>query len=168
MTRASSYLLAILALVLFSCSAISEEEVMSSEEVKSENSYQFQEGELIHWEAIREGDFIVMKAWLNTDWNTYSVHNTNFLGPLPTLISFEKNEHYELVGEIEEEGLKTKFDQESESDIGYFKNLAIFKQKIKPISGEEFVLKGNVNYMICNATKCLPPADYSFELAIKP
>lgn len=90
------------------------------------------------------------------------------MGPLPTLISFEENEAYDIVGDIQEEGLKTKFDEESEGEIGYFKDLAIFKQKIKVNSGEEFVLKGNVNYMICNATKCLPPTDYNFELTIKP
>jgi len=132
------------------------------------SDYEFENGEHIHWEAETEGDYIVIKAWLNTDWNTYSVYNTNFLGPLPTLIFFDDNENFELVGEIEEVGLKSKFDKESESEIGYFENMAVFKQKIKPISGEEFALTGNVNYMICNSNMCLPPADYNFELTIKP
>ncbi len=169
MTKPSQYLLSILFLALLSCSSENvEPESPASESEDIATVYQFKDGEQIHWEASKEGNFIVVKAWLNVNWNTYSVHNTNFLGPLPTLISFESSEHYELVGQIKEEGLKTKFDEESKSDIGYFKDVAIFKQEIKPISGEEFVLTGNVNYMICNSTKCLPPADYAFELAIKP
>lgn len=132
------------------------------------SDYHFKDGELIHWEAEMDGDFVLIKAWLDHDWNTYSIYNTNFLGPLPTLITFDQNDQFELIGEIEEIGMKTKYDEESEGEIGYFEDMAVFKQKIKSISGEEFVVTGNVNYMICNATKCLPPTDFSFELIIKP
>lgn len=143
-------------------------ELSLTDENQETTSYDFKEGEQIHWETSQDGEFLIIKAYINTKWNAYSVYNTNFLGPLPTLISFEPNEAYELIGDIQEEGLKTKFDEESESEIGYFEDVALFKQKINVNSGEEFVLKGNVNYMICNATKCLPPADYSFELTVKP
>lgn len=156
-------------LLLTSCSSgINEASASSSLEGETEMTYEFKDGEHIHWETSQDGDFVVVKAWLNKDWNTYSVFNTNLLGPLPTLISFEKSDNFELVGDIKEEGLKTKFDEESKSEIGYFKNLATFKQQIKVNSGQEFVIKGNVNYMICNATMCLPPADYNFELTVKP
>lgn len=169
MIKMSLHFLAAGLLLLMSCSSGTNETLdSSSSEQEAEITYEFKDGEQVHWEASREGDFVVVKAWLNKDWNTYSVFNTNLLGPLPTLISFEKSGDFELVGGIQEEGLKTKYDEESKSEIGYFKNLATFKQQIKVNSGEEFVIKGNVNYMICNATMCLPPADYNFELTVKP
>ena len=163
-----NYLLITLFFVSCGVEASDSNNTASEETSTEESHYEFKEGEAIHWEAANEGDFIIIKAWLNTDWHTYSVHNTNFLGPLPTLISFDENDSYELVGEIEEEGLKNKYYDEWESDLNYFEGLAIFKQKIKSISGEEFVVSGNVNYMICNSTNCLPPADYNFELTVKP
>jgi hypothetical protein len=166
--KIGTYLLFVLLIGLTACSPAEEDTEVSLESGPEENSYEFKDGEKIHWEAEVDGDFIIMKAWLNKEWNTYSVFNTNFLGPLPTLITFDESEHYELVGDIIEEGLDTKFDEESQSEIGYFSDIAIFKQKIKINSGEEFVLKGNVNYIICNATMCLPPADYNFELTLKP
>lgn len=155
-------------LALHSCSPKAEENATSQDVQSAEKSYHFEEGENIHWEANVEGEYIIIRAWLNTGWTTYSVHNNNFPGPLPTLISFDNNEHFELVGDIEEVGVKSKIDEESKTEIGYFKDLAIFKQKIKSISGEEFVVSGYVNYMICNSNKCLPPVDYNFELTIKP
>lgn len=131
-------------------------------------AHQFNDGEFIYWESSIQDDYIVINAWLNKGWNTYSIYNTNLLGPLPTLISFESNDDFQLEGAIVEVGTKTKFDEESEGEIAYFEKFATFKQKISAISGKEFVIKGNVNYMICNETQCLPPADYNFELAIKP
>lgn len=154
--------------MLCSCGGKNADAKTSESTESYDADYTFENGEQIHWEVVKENDFIVVKAFLNQDWNTYSIYNTNILGPLPTLISFDNNDHFELVGKVEEVGLKNKYYDEWESNLGYFEDIAVFKQKIKPISGEEFVVSGNVNYIICNSTTCLPPADYHFELSFKP
>lgn len=161
----------ILSLIFLLCACNVAEDKQEETELSSaplNDTYTFEEGENIHWETYSEEDYIVIKAWLNDDWSTYSVENTNLFGPLPTLISFEPNEHFKPIGSLEEIGLKTKFDEESDSDLAYFSDVAIFKQKIEVVSGEEFVVKGNVNYMICNSGGCLPPTDYNFEITITP
>ena len=168
MTKATLYLLLLLPL-FYSCGNEQQETEEDSTTTESYSSnYEFQNGENIHWETVLEGDYVVIKAFLNDDWNAYSLYNTNLLGPLPNLNSYDSNDSIELVGEVEEVGLKKKNYDESDSELGYFEDIAVFKQKIKSISGEEFVVTGNVNYMICNSTGCLPPADYSFELIVKP
>lgn len=153
-------------LFLTNCSSENESSTDLESATPAIAAHEFAEGEYIHWEASLEESEVVITAWINKDWNTYSIYNTNLLGPLPTLISFEDAEGYELDGEIIEEGVKTKFDKESNSEIAYFEQYATFKQKVKIDSGKDFVIKGNVNYMICNKTQCLPPADFNFELAV--
>jgi hypothetical protein len=43
-----------------------------------------------------------------------------------------------------------------------------FVQKIKPKTNEKILLKGKVNYMLCNDIGCDPPVDYDFEIEINP
>jgi thiol:disulfide interchange protein DsbD len=126
----------------------------------------FAEGEHIKWQADYINDEIVITAYLAEGWMTYSQYNENFLGPLPSLITFEENENYSLIGKTSEENVKMKFDKESNDDLSYFETKAIFKQKVKINSGEKFAVKGNVNFMTCNANGCEPPVDFPFEIEI--
>lgn len=139
---------------------------MATEEM--ETAHQFAPGENIFWTAKFEANAVVFTVELAPTWMTYSQYNSNFIGPLPTIFSFEESESYELIGSVEESLVKMKFDKEAEEELTYFEGKGIFTQKIKIKTGEKFVLKGNINFMTCNQHGCEPPADYPFEIEITP
>jgi len=82
------------------------------------------------------------------------------------MIDFDPNEHIELIDSTIEENTETHFDTTFEMDLTSFSKEAIFKQKIKVKSGN-VIVKGNINFMVCNDGKCLPPTDKPFEIEIK-
>jgi hypothetical protein len=156
--------------ILFICTALTscQESVTLDGDVPSspQEIISFAEGEHIRWQADLVNDEIVITAHLAEGWMTYSQYNENFIGPLPTIITFEENEQYSLDEGLIEENVKMKFDKESNDDLSYFETKAIFKQKVKINSGEKFAIKGNVNFMTCNASGCEPPVDFPFEIEI--
>ena len=136
----------------------------------NEDKVVFEEGQHILWKFTydREEKELTIIAHLADGWMTYSTYNQNFMGPLPTLITFDKNALYELDGSLVEENLKMKLDEETNEELSYFEKKAIFKQKLIINSGEKFVVTGNVNFMTCNENGCEPPVDYPFEIEILP
>jgi len=102
-------------------------------------------------------------------WHTYSTTlPMSDEGPLGSWITFEESDNYELIDGITEENAHSYFDETWKMDIVDFSEEAIFKQKIKIIGSDEFLLKGNINFMVCKDGACLPPEDAPFEITITP
>ena len=54
---------------------------------------------------------------------------------------------------------KTKYDPVFEMNLSSFQNKAVFKQKIRLLNDSISSISGELEFMVCNATMCLPP-DY--------
>jgi len=106
---------------------------------------------------------IKIEADLERGWHLYSQYLESDEGPLSTYISYETS-NFELIGKTEEEGVETHMDPVWEMDISFFADHAIFIQKVKSLNPDSLILKGNVNFMVCDDTQCLPPEDYSFRV----
>lgn len=168
--KAKLILFVSLFITFLSCSVDVEtkRESANTQEEKIESNHQFEQGEHIYWSTERKADELIFTVELAPTWMTYSQYNQNLMGPLPTLFFFEPNDHYELVGSVEESMVKMKHDKEANEELAYFEKVGRFTQKIKVISGEKFVIKGNINFMTCNQNGCEPPTDYPFEIEIIP
>lgn len=154
---------------LSSCGSNNKVEIITtSDDTPQEKAHQFAAGEHIYWSSGYENNVLTFTVELAPTWMTYSQYNSNFIGPLPTIFSFEPSENYELIDGVNESLVKLKFDKEANEELTYFEGKGIFKQKIKIKSGEKFVVKGNINFMTCNQNGCEPPADYPFEIEITP
>ena len=101
---------------------------------------------------------LVIEAHIETGWNVYSQH-VEPDGPIPTSFSFIVPEGVELIDSIIESNTTTKFDPVFQMNLSSFQDKAIFKQKIKLLNDNVSVIKGELEFMACNATMCLPP-DY--------
>ncbi len=111
-----------------------------------------------------ESSTISVKAEIAEGWHLYSQHIENEIGPIPTSITFEKNEDVEIIGEtIEPESLK-EYDPNFEGDLNFFKDEVVFTQKIK--LEKSTTVNGVVTFMVCNDTMCLPPTDIEFSITI--
>jgi len=106
---------------------------------------------------LKTGDKITLRfdATIEKGYHIYAVKpSTN--GPLPTSIGFDEIKGLKAEGGLREKGTpKTEFDDVFETDIYYFKNQAEFFQ-VFTITGEEIILKGYLEYQVCDTMLCVP------------
>ncbi len=107
---------------------------------------------------------LVFTASIDRNWHLYSQDIP--MAPPATTFTFEKSPDYELIGKVVEETTPVEeYDPNFDMVLKYFSFEAVFKQKVKLLAPKA-VVKGSVEFMSCDDTRCLPPADmeYSFEL----
>jgi thiol:disulfide interchange protein DsbD len=127
---------------------------------------------VVQWSynAVKKGDKnyeIVLTAKLAAGWHIYSQYMSEG-GPVPTKIQFKKNPLVQPIGAIKEIGaLQTNYDKNFEMNVKYFSNKVDFVQKASLKSNVKTKLSGEVEYMVCNDEKCLPPAKQTFTLSIQ-
>jgi thiol:disulfide interchange protein DsbD len=117
-------------------------------------------------EKVSDSEYdLIIQATVEEGWHLYS-QNVPEDGPIPTAFSFEATSDYELVDKtIEEEG-HTEFDPVFNMEIKYFENEVTFKQRIKVATQKAFNISGEVEFMVCDDTRCLPPTfiDLKFNI----
>lgn len=113
---------------------------------------------------------LIIHAKIDHKWHLYSTKATegDDPGPVPTEFTFEKSKDFELVGKITEGKPIKEHDPNFDMIVAYFAKSATFKQKIKVFNNSNFKIKGNVNYMVCDDQRCLPPTDEELIFEIKP
>lgn len=109
---------------------------------------------------------VLFKATIQDGWHIYSL-NVKDGGPVKTSFTFTKSPDYTLVGAASEPTPITKFEKSFSMNVSYFEKSVIFQQKIKIKAGKPLVVKGQLEYMVCNDHKCLPPDDIDFSVPVK-
>ncbi len=114
---------------------------------------------------INEKEYeLLFTAKIDLHWHLYSQDIP--MTPPATTFTFKENSNYELVGNVSEESVVIEeFDPNFEMTLKYFANEAVFKQKVK-LTGEGAVVTGFVEFMSCDDTKCLPPAEVDFKFTL--
>lgn len=106
-----------------------------------------------------------MTATIDGNWHLYAQDAGE--GPEPTSFSFTKNPLVTFDGKIKEVGnLQKSYDKNFKSELKYYAQKVDFVQKVKVKSSIATVVKGTVNFMVCNDVKCLPPRDLPFNINI--
>ena len=107
------------------------------------------------------------KATIEDGWHLYS-HFITDEGPIPTSILFEENENVDVKEKFKENGNKiTKHDEAFDMELSWYEHEVTFVQKAKLLKGVAgAILKGEVEFMVCNDEMCLPPdyIPFSFNL----
>lgn len=109
---------------------------------------------------------LIFKAKLEDTWHLYGQKPYGDEGPIPTSFHITKSSDYELIGTPSESNLIKKFEPVFGLEIGFFEHNATFKQKIRIKTGKAFIINGDLEFMVCNDSKCLPPTTlkYSFNI----
>ena len=116
-------------------------------------------------EKISEKEYdLVFTAAIEPKWHLYSQDIP--MAPPATTFKFTENKGVELIGKVTESESIEEFDPNFEMKLKYFAKQAIFKQRVKLLSGNTEVVKGVVEFMSCDDTKCLPPAELEFSFTI--
>jgi thiol:disulfide interchange protein len=119
-------------------------------------------------EPTGKGEYkLVFTAKIDKGFHTYGQYIGD-KGPVPTKISFDdKNKDVQLIGKTTETGPKVhdEHDPVFDMQLKYFEEAMICEQKIKVLKDTK--LKGEIEFMVCDDTKCLPPTTDEFEFDLK-
>ena len=110
---------------------------------------------------------LIFTAKIDNNWHLYSQHVKEG-GPIPTSFRFDPSSDFQLIGKVEEPRPKRMFDPNFNMEVAYFDHRADFKQKIKAKADRPFKVKGALEFMCCDDSRCLPPTEVEFEFAVNP
>ncbi|MFY0591825.1 protein-disulfide reductase DsbD domain-containing protein [Roseivirga sp.] len=117
---------------------------------------------------VNVGDEIelIFKAKIIDDWYLYSSDLEEDLGPMPTEITFEDSESFEIIGDLMPINPKKKFDKIWKGDVTYFTGVGEFRQKIKVLK-KDLDITGELSFQTCTDVNglCIPgyqDVDFSF------
>ena len=121
------------------------------------------------FEAVKKSDKqyeIVFTAIVDAPWHIYSQFVKK--GPVPTSVKIKKNPLVQVNGAVKEIGkIEKKFDKNFGAEIAYFSNKVQFVQTITLKAASKTSISGEVEYMVCNDERCLPPTKVPFEVTIQ-
>jgi len=108
---------------------------------------------------------VFLKATIEDGWHIYSTKQKDG-GPVKTSFTFSASKDYVLVGKVMEPVPVTKFEKSFGMDVHYFERSVIFQQKVR-LKKPQAVIRGKLEFMVCNDQKCLPPDERDFSIAVK-
>ncbi len=120
-------------------------------------------------ESVSPKEFdLIFTANIDENWAIYA-QDVEEGGPLPTVFTFEESSSFEPIGLTIEDATNkvTKYDPVFEMVVSKFYNQAQFRQRVS-VSGSEFTLSGNIDYMTCDDTRCTYKPDNPFAFDYKP
>ena len=109
---------------------------------------------------------LIFTATIDPTWHLYS-QDIPPDGPVPTSFTFEPGPGYKLIGKVKEPKAKEEFDKNFDMVVKYFADKAVFTQKIEVLTDKDFVIKGFLEFMCCDDSRCLPPDEVDFEFRVK-
>lgn len=110
---------------------------------------------------------LIATATIDDGWYIYSQFQPNEDGPIATSFKFKANANYELVGKVTEGKAKAKFMEGFGDTYNIFEHTVSFKQKIKIIGKKDFTVSGEMEFMQCDITMCLPPEYVDLNFKVK-
>lgn len=109
---------------------------------------------------------LIATATIDAGWHLYS-QTVPKGGPIPTAFVFKENDNYSLRGKTIEGKGHTVDDPVFNMEITFFEDKAIFTQPIKLNAKGKTKIIGEVEFMVCDDTKCLPPDYVDLEFTIE-
>lgn len=110
---------------------------------------------------------LYLKASINKGWHMYSQHLPSDDGPIATSFVFNENDSFELIGKVAEPKPHKEYDPNFDMELTWFEHEVTFTQKVK--IKKNIAVTGELEFMVCDASKCLPPeyVEFSFDLSKK-
>ncbi|PIF02533.1 MAG: thiol:disulfide interchange protein [Paludibacter sp.] len=102
---------------------------------------------------------LIIKAKIDNGWHLYGL-NIPDGGPRATEITIQELQNARKIGKLTPKSkLITSYDSNFDMDLNWYKDEAIFVQKISFQDAKAVYANVVVNYMVCNDMNCLPPTN---------
>jgi len=108
---------------------------------------------------------LLLKAEIDRSWHVYAIDIPEG-GPIPTSFTFNPSENYEIVGKLITPEAIEKYDKAFEMDLRYYDDGAVFRQRIRMLSDKPFEVTGELEFMACDDSRCLPPEYVEFAFSL--
>lgn len=99
-------------------------------------------------------------------WYLYATELPSDQGPIPTSLRFTPKESYALVGGIQEPAPEEQYDPNFAMLVRYHHDTTRFAQRIKLVGSAPSTVEGELEYMCCNSSTCLPPRVVPFSIVL--
>lgn len=117
--------------------------------------------------AVDEETFdLVFEAQIDAGWHVYSQWLESDEGPLPTWFQFDENTSVQFKDSVMECAPHIEYDPNFMMNLSYFEGKTYWRQQVKRLNAENDTIKGYLSFMVCDSTKCLPPADLDFVFTL--
>ncbi len=118
-------------------------------------------------EQRADGEAILIStAKLDSGWHLYSQHISD--KNIRTEFTYDSLHTYKLIGNTEEGEPIKKYDPYLEMEVLYFEREAVFRQKIKALSKNDFTITGTIDYTACLTQCVFPDEDFYFNVKGNP
>ncbi len=107
---------------------------------------------------------LTFKASIEKGWHLYA-QELDEGGPVPTTFTFQKLDGAKLLGKVSEGEGHVEMDPNFEMELKYFEDEASFVQKVE-VSAAASTISGELEFMVCNDERCLPPDYKPFEFKV--
>lgn len=108
---------------------------------------------------------VVFHASVDACWHIYSQHLDDPNGPLPTYFEVAAPEGAEKVGDVRECEPIVEYDPNFMMDLKFFEEEVYWVQTVRVNEGATpGAVTGFLNFMVCDASRCLPPEDVEFSI----
>lgn len=132
----------------------------ASAQIETPVTWSYAQKKISKTEAI-----VYLKATIQDGWHIYS-QTVKPGGPVKTTIKFNPSKDFTKIGATVEPKALSKFEKVFDMNVGYFENQVVFQQKIK-LNKPATVVTGTIEFMVCDASKCLPPDEVKFSVQVK-
>ena len=108
---------------------------------------------------------VVFHASVDACWHIYSQHLDDPNGPLPTYFEVAAPEGAEKVGDVRECEPIVEYDPNFMMDLKFFEEEVYWVQTVRVNEGATpGAVSGFLSFMVCDASRCLPPEDVEFSI----
>jgi len=118
-------------------------------------------------EKISENTYnIKFTARIDAGWSIYGM-DVPPGGPIPTTFDFNEPNGFRFVGDMQAPNPEVKFDPNFDMELSMYSDREVtFKRTVEVLSESPVKVTGELMFMCCDATSCLPPdyIEFSFNL----
>ena len=107
---------------------------------------------------------VVIHADIAPGWHLYS-QNLADGGPIPTSFYLDSSSAFVPLGKWSEGEPHVEFDPNFDMDLAFFSESADFSILLEPLQSD-FLVKGELEFMVCNDEMCLPPTYVDFRTEV--
>ncbi|WP_417613094.1 cytochrome c biogenesis protein CcdA [Owenweeksia hongkongensis] len=109
-------------------------------------------------------------ATIEDHWHVYSIEIPETSPVIGTEVTVEESSSFALNGPLREPTPIEEYDPNFDETLKWHAHNVTFTQPIKILSEKDFTIKGELMFMVCNESMCLPPEyiDISFKIKGKP
>lgn len=126
----------------------------------------------VHWKFSTKNHSdkdieLIFEAKIDDSWHVYTQYFPEG-GPLPMTFTFEESKEFERKGKVMEyPAPKKEFDEIFKIEVQSLDGNARFSQRIIPKTSQTFVIKGVIDYQVCDINRCINFSE-DFEFKITP